>query len=651
LASIQKRNWNPSIWGRGMRLIIAEKPSLGRAIASVIGVKSNHSGYILCFSDTVVTWCFGHLYELCEPESYNQEFKRWRLDDLPIIPVKWKKQGKASALNQIKIIRGLLSSSESVIHAGDAGREGQLLVDEVLESFGYKKKVERIWLSSLDDVSVRKALSSLRSNLDYRHLRDAAEARSRADWMVGINVTRAMTCLWRQKGYSGVVSGGRVQCPTLALVVSRDREIEKFKPFDYFVPAIFVGSEEDFFWAQWIPDMDNPDVDEQGRLLKLKLAENMVNGLKGQFGVVASYESRTRKIPPPRPYRLSTLQQEASARFGATAQKTLDTVQSLYEKKLVTYPRTDCDYLPEEQFHFAAKILSEFDFPGKNSINFDFKSPAWNTLKVKEHHAIIPTGEHANLDGEEADIFSLILSAYARQFMGDYCYESQKIVISLGGKRWGALGKKVIRNGWQIDGKESALPHFSVGGEVLCRDVRVRTEKTQAPMRFTEGTLIEAMTQIHKYVQDVRQRTLLKETSGIGTEATRAGIIETLKKRGYLATQSKTIVSTETGRLASDFFPDLLKNPATTALWEDELSKVNEGSLGLSDFLAREASVVKDVIAALKKQEISMVPKFSCALCGSALVRIYSSKKKSFFWACVDNFVHPKFSDNKGVPG
>lgn len=640
-----------------MRLIIAEKPSLGREIAAVLGIESKKDGHIVCRGNSVVTWCFGHLFELAQPEDYNPAYKRWDLASLPIIPSTWKKKKKPAngIAEQLQVIRSLLEKATTVVNAGDPDREGQLLIDEILEEFKCKKPVERIWLASLDEKSVRHALGTMKPNADYLPLRNAAEARSRADWLVGMNLTRAMTCLGRLSGFDGVISAGRVQSPTLMLVVNRDREIESFKPITYFVPTVKLRHAKGEFTAALVIEESLSGLDPDGRLIDRAVAEKLLTGLKGQTGEIIDFKREDKKVVPPAPYRLSSLQKDASARFGLSAQETLDIAQSLYEEKLTTYPRTDCDFLPEEQFGDAKEILTKLgNFQGADRIDPARKSKAWNTAKVTAHHAIIPTGQRKSLEGTQAKIYGLIVEGYARQFMPDYRYQSEKTTVALAGRRWTASGTRLLEAGWKFDATQEPLPDMIKKDPVECLSALIEEKKTQPPSRFTEGTLIEAMTQIHKYVQDARKKALLKENSGIGTEATRARIIETLKQRGYLKTQGKqkTLLSTDLGRKVADFLPAMLKDPGTTAIWEDYLEKVGSGELTVDDFIARQGQAVKGLIEGIGQNRLDIKPAHSCEECGSALRRYESNSRKGvYFWACVNSFEHPRFEDAKGKPG
>ena len=659
-----------------MRLFIAEKPSLARAIAEGLGKGGKDAGCIRCGSD-VVTWCFGHVLKQCDPEDYKPEYESWRREYLPIIPATWRNKAQPDAAAQLKIIGKLLKEAKSVVNAGDPDREGQLLVDEVLEHFAYKGPVARIWLASLDDRSVRKALDSITDNAAYAPLRDAARARSQADWLIGINATRAMTFAGRETGRSGVLSLGGVQTPTLALVVARDREIAAFRPADYFVLRASLGHDAGSFAATWLPGETQVGLDNSGRLADAAVASAIAGRIKGANGVITAVTRENKTKPAPLPHCLSSLQKEASSKFGLTAKQVLDTAQSLYEKKLTTYPRTDCRYLPEEQFDAAGQILATLSsVPGLEQVagkaDAKLKSAAWNTKKITAHHAIIPTGEvPGNLTSTESGLFLMIALAYSLQFYPAMRYEAQKIVLAIADTQWEARGRLILEAGWsklaaeEEDGSKEdgnpkeaggedeaaqALPSAVQGDAVRCLDVETLKKKTTPPLRFTEGTLIEGMANVHRFVTDAAAKSVLRENEGIGTEATRASILETLKKRGYLKADKKAIVSTQLGQEIIDLTPLALKDPVTTATWESKLTDISQGKATLSAFMAVQVRVLPDLLALILGPDKK--PAHTCPDCGQALYRRPGKKSGEWFWGCSG---YPgctvTCSDDNGKPG
>lgn len=435
------------------RLFIAEKPSLGKAIAAELGVTQTCQGYIVCGNDAV-TWCFGHLLEQYDPDDYDEAWKLWRRSSLPMIPREWRLKPKESTRAQLQVISNLLGEAATVVNTGDPDREGQLLVDEVLEHFRYTGPVQRIWLASLDSRSIPKARATLKDNRDYANLRDSARARSQADWLIGMNATRAMTLRGRESGRDGVLSMGRVQTPTLALVVNRDREIAAFTPIDYLVLQATLQHDAGTFSAIFKPSETQPGLDSEGRLVDGATAQGIMDAVRGKNGIITSVTREKKKKPVPLPHCLSSLQKAASSKLGMTAQQILDTAQSLYEKKLTTYPRTDCRYLPEEQFSDAARIITTLSgVSGLEAVTAKadsaLRGPVWDTKKITAHHAIIPTGEEPrSLTAQEKELYLMIAVQYFLQFYPPMFYEAQKILATIVETAWEARGRMIIAPGW-----------------------------------------------------------------------------------------------------------------------------------------------------------------------------------------------------------
>lgn len=572
---------------------------------------------------------------------------------------------KRTSKAQLDTIGKLLRDAASVVHAGDPDREGQLLVDEVLEHFRYRGPVFRIWLPSLDDRSVSIALGNITDNAANAPLRDAARARMMADWLVGINATRALTITGRENGRTEVLSLGRVQTPTLALVVARDREIAHFKPSDYFVLRASIIHPHGECSVTFVPSDSQDGLDSSGRLVDLAQVAAVLESVNGKEGTVLESLREKKTRPAPLPHCLSSLQKSASARLGMSAKRVLDVAQSLYEKKLTTYPRTDCRYLPEEQHGEAASILSSLagvsgleQLAGKADSRL--KSTVWNTKKITAHHAIIPTGEPAeSLAGEERALFLLIATAYCLQFHPPMRYEAQKIAVALGDTRWEASGRRLLEAGWTAlsrddddsdEQEQELLPLMEQGDAVRCRNAESVRKKTSPPSRFSEGSLIDAMAHVHLLVKDGQAKATLKESKGLGTEATRANIIETLKERGYLVAEKKSIVSTPLGQEIIDLTPPALKDPITTAAWEDQLEAIAQGKGSLDAFLSEQKRLLPTLLAPILERKAS--PAHVCPDCGAALQRRKRKKDGSWFWSCS---AYPDcktiLPDDNGKPG
>ena len=652
-----------------MRLFIAEKPSLGKAIAAELGVTQTCQGYMVCGND-VVTWCFGHLLEQYDPDDYNETWKLWRRSSLPMIPRGWRLKPKKDALTQLQIINHLLSEAATVVNAGDPDREGQLLVDEVLEHFSYYGPVQRIWLASLDSRSIQKALATLKDNRDYANLRDSARARSQADWLIGMNATRAMTLRGKESGRDGVLSMGRVQTPTLALVVNRDREIAAFTPIDYLILQATLQHDAGMFSAIFKPSETQPGLDSEGRLVDGATAQGIMDAVRGKNGIITSVTREKKKKPVPLPHCLSSLQKAASSKLGMTAQQVLDTAQSLYEKKMTTYPRTDCRYLPEEQFGDAARIITALSgVSGLEAVTAKadsaLRGPVWDTKKITAHHAIIPTGElPKSLSKEENALYLMIAVQYFLQFYPPMLYEAQKILATIVETAWEARGRMIIEPGWtgfaaeedDEDAKkkeaEQSLPSVGNNDAVLCADVDALKKKTTPPSRFSEGSLIEAMANVHRFVSDASAKTVLKENEGLGTEATRASIIETLKGRKYIEPNGKSLVSTPLGQSLINMTPDVLKDPITTAEWEQRLEQIAHGETTLDAFMQEQIAILPSLLDPVLSRPVVLLPNaFPCPKCGKAMHKRPDKKFGGFFWACSDPDCRSFLPDDSGKPG
>ncbi|MCI1029423.1 DNA topoisomerase III [Pantoea dispersa] len=592
-----------------MRLFIAEKPSLARAIADVLPKPHRRGdGYIACGNDQVVTWCVGHLLEQAQPDSYDSRYARWNLADLPIIPDKWRLQPRPSVAKQLKVIEGLLQQASVVVHAGDPDREGQLLVDEVLDYLQLpaekRQQVQRCLINDLNPAAVERAVSRLRENREFIPLCVSALARARADWLYGINMTRAWTLLGRNAGYDGVLSVGRVQTPVLGLVVRRDEEIENFVPKDYFeVKAHIVTPKEERFVASWIPsDACEPWQDDEGRLLHRPLADHVLERINGKPAWVTGYNDKRESETAPLPFSLSSLQIEVAKRFGLSAQTVLDCCQRLYEThKLITYPRSDSRYLPDEHFAGRHAVLNAIqahqpDVSLPADFNADQKNRCWDDKKVDAHHAIIPTARASkvNLSDNEANIYALIARQYLMQFCPDAVFRKCVIDLDIGGGRFVAKARFLAEAGWRalLGSKErdeendgTPLPVVSKGDELLCERGEVLAKQTQPPRPFTDATLLSAMTGIARFVQDKELKKVLRATDGLGTEATRAGIIELLFRRTFLVKKGRYIHSTEAGRALIHALPEMAARPDMTAHWESTLTRISEKACRYDEFM------------------------------------------------------------------
>lgn len=678
-----------------MKLFIAEKPSVAKAIAAELGVKTRASGYIGCGS-TLVTWCFGHMLEQAEPDEYTPDDvptnskgrKLWRVDELPIVPDEWILHPKDDAKEQLAVIKRLLSKADSVVNAGDPDREGQLLVDEVLEHFGYTRTVERFWVSAQDSVSVRRGLDSLKPNDKYTGWADAARARQRADWLIGMNFSRAYTLRAQRGGSRTLLTVGRVQTPTLSLVVTRDREIANFKSIPYYSVHAELAHADGTYTAKWQPGEEQDGLDSEGRLIRQEVADDLIASVTGAAGVIADYEQKKKAQAQPRAYSLSDITVLASKRYGYSADDVLTVCQSLYEKHTLTsYPRTDCGYLPESQHADAPRVLDALrhvnpDLAGLiDAADPSIKSATWNDKKITAHHGIIPTmhkGSRDALSDKERNIYALIVRAYIAQFHPKHEYLQTVISATVADHLFVAKGRQITLNGWrdvysnesQKDGDPGAadgddadqvLPAMEQGAPITCQSAKRRDSKTRPPARFTEGSLTRAMENIHKFVPDSEQKKLLRDGDGIGTSATRASIITELKRRQFLETKGKNIVSTELGRSLVDALPETVTSPVLTSLYERMLQGIQDGANDLPAFLSKQEKFIRDQVAkandgsltvAGDKSAVTVSKKHKCMSCGAGLIRRKSTKRKGRYWWGCSKYPECKqtYPDAKGKP-
>lgn len=641
-----------------MKLYIAEKPSLGRAIAEALPKPhKKHQGYIEVANGDVVSWCIGHVLEQANPDAYDEKYKKWQMQHLPIIPDTWQLKPKTQTRSQLTLLKKLLKQCSSIVHAGDPDREGQLLVDEVIDYLkvpvAKKSTVQRLLINDLNLAAVKRALQSLQANKDFIPLSISALARSRADWLYGINLTRAYTISGQKNGYNGVLSVGRVQTPLLGLVVERDISIANFisKPF-YEVLAHIKDTNGETFTAKWQPsEACSPYMDEDKHLLVKALAENVISRIANQKAIVKDINSQEKKQFSPLPYNLSALQIDAAKAFSMNAKLVLDVCQGLYEKhKLITYPRSDCRYLPMDHFSQApqiTKMLSTSELGFKQfaqNVNTSIKSKAFNNSKVSAHHAIIPTEKSANninLNSFEKNIYGLIVKQYLIQFYPPYIFEQTKLALDIAGGLFTVNCKSPKDIGWKTvfqkkqkhistltpnnyekklehehlaqntdqHLEKQTLPNLKQGDILLCTHGELLEKTTQPPQSFTDASLLTAMTGISRYVDDKSIKKTLKDTDGLGTEATRANIIELLFKRGFLERIGKQIKATVVGKSLINALPDLATKPDMTAQWEATLNAMSNKQSSYQSFMLPLEGIIHSMVADAHLQDFSQLPK------------------------------------------
>lgn len=647
-----------------MRLWVAEKPKVAAAIAGELASRPVREAGFFRAGDDLVTWCYGHLLEPAPPEAYDPALARWSLEALPILPGEWRLLPRDGAKDQLAVLEQLLPQAGEIIHAGDPDAEGQLLVDEVLEHFRADAPVRRLWLSANDSDSIRAAIARLRPNSDFQGLRESARARQRADWLIGMNLSRAFTLHARRAGADVLLSVGRVQTPTLALVVARDRAIEAFRAEPYFVLSVEVEHAQGRFRARWKAREGMPGLDGAGRLVDRELAARLAAAASGVPGRISVASLEPKRQGPPALFNLTTLTAKASAVHGHGAGDTLAALQALYDAGHLTYPRTDSSHLPESQHGDAARILAAIGTTlpalagAVGEADLDRKSAAYDDAKVTAHHAIVPTRKAAAAGAWsriERDLYDLVARSFVAQFHPDHEYLAAAVELELAGETWRATGRTVTVPGWRaVVGEEpadeekpagddepaQALPPVAVGDPVRSLEAQAAQKKTKPPARFTEGTLQKAMAEIHKYVDDPEDKRVLREGDGIGTVATRAAIIGELKRKGFLDLNGKQIVSTTLGRGAIDSLPEEVKSARLTALWGRELAAIERGESDPAHFLGGQVRLVVDQVAAVAGGAAAApAPTLfagpECPRCGEGRLRRIRRKDQSgFFWGC-----------------
>lgn len=578
-----------------MQLVIAEKPSVAKSIADVLGALDRQDGYFEG-GGYLVSWCVGHLIELAEPESYGEQWKKWTYESLPVNPEHWQYEIKEDTKEQYDVLYGLLHDSrvDEVVCATDAGREGELIFRLVYNMASCKKPMKRLWISSMEESAIREGFENLKPGSNYEHLYHSALCRQEADWLVGINGTRLFTVLYGGK----VLKVGRVQTPTLAMLVEREAKIMNFKKEQYFMAHILCGG----------VDAVTERIDNKTE------AENVAGACLNGQALVTSVAKEEKAVAPPKLYDLTTLQRDANRLFGFTAKQTLEYTQSLYEKKMCTYPRTDSQYLSDDMEQTAGNVIeaifSSILFEENRMFNPDIKR-VLNSKKVTDHHAIIPTMEIAKADlaalpETERKILSLVANRLLCATGEKHLYETVKAELSCGGYTFAASGKSVLKNGWKDfedafkrsfkttedkEQEDKKLPELSEGQTFDGVQTKISEHYTTPPKHYTEDSLLSAMERAGN--EDMSDDV---ERKGLGTPATRADIIEKLVKDGFVKREKKQMIPTEDGMKLITVLPDVVKSPKLTADWENALTLVAKGEMEREDFMADIETMVSDLI-------------------------------------------------------
>ena len=623
-------------------LVLAEKPSVGRELARVLGCTKSGEG-CLEGAEYIVTWALGHLVELSAPEEYDKAWQKWDLLTLPMLPEPMKTAVIPQSARQFRAVRALLHRGDvkELVIATDAGREGELVARWILEKAGWKGPTKRLWISSQTDRAIREGFAHLRPAAEYDNLFYSARARSEADWLVGLNVTRALTCK-----YNAQLSAGRVQTPTLALIVDREEAIRSFRPREFDTLQIRLEG----FTATW------RDGQGQARIFDREKARALAGRLAGKEAVIRAIQRKRREVPPPAAYDLTELQRDANRKYAYSAKETLSMMQSLYENhKVLTYPRTDSRYisqdvvptLPERITSVAVDEYRDLALSIRRQRPLQTKYLV-NDAKVSDHHAIIPTEEQVELwrmSGGERNIYDLVVRRFLAVLLPPCVYEEVRLTLEVDGETFTARGKVMVEPGWRAaydrsfsdldqeedeDEREQALPVLREGERFPVGEVRLRPGQTAPPARYTEATLLTAMEHPGSQVEDREESRILEETGGLGTPATRADIIEKLFSSFYVERRGKEIVPTSKGVQVVKLAPADLRSAALTARWEGRLGAIAQGKEREAHFVEEMRQYASHLVSEVKASDASYThdnqTRTPCPDCGKYLLRVKTKR-------------------------
>lgn len=634
-------------------LVLAEKPSVARDIARVLGARDKGENCLIG-KDYVVTWALGHLVTLKEPQELDERYTRWKKDDLPILPPRMETKVIKKTRSQFLAVKKLMNDKETgdIICATDSGREGELIFRYIYEQAGCRKPVRRLWISSMTDEAIRAGFDSLRPSSDYDALYASARCRADADWLIGMNATRAYTIR-----YGVLLSIGRVQTPTLSMLVRRRREIDAFVPQVYYLVNADFGDYKGVYI----------DAKDEKKIATEEDAQAIAARVRGQQASVLEATREHKSVPPPLLYDLTTLQREANAQFGFTAKKTLETAQKLYEQhKLLTYPRTDSRYLSHDMLGKVQSTLAAYDGAlqplGEKALQYGVRMSKriFDDAKLTDHHAIIPTGKKAanlSLTADERRLYEMVAKRLAAVFYPNYEYDALRVITACGQDRFLSTGQTVTQEGWkdvyageQASGArrggkkkedEQPLPDLHPGDERVCRDAKVAQDQTKPPKEYNDASILLDMEHAGRQIEDEELREQMKDCA-LGTPATRAAIIERLISVGYVSRKGKNLTATEKGIHLIEAVPPEIASPETTGRWERALAEIARGSDGerrfregiarLAAFLVQNASGAPDVAFAPEERRgrTKRVPTLgvACPLCGKGKV---AENSKGFY--------------------
>ncbi|HHT15713.1 MAG TPA: DNA topoisomerase III [Clostridiales bacterium] len=576
-----------------MIVVVAEKPSVARDIARVLGCKKSVEGYIAGDKYTI-TWALGHLVTLCEPQEIDERYKKWRMEDLPILPETIPTKVISKTRSQYAVVKKLLNdkATERVICATDAGREGELIFRLIYEKTGCKKPVDRLWISSMTDAAIREGFDNLQPNSAYQGLYQSALCRSQADWLVGMNASRAYTLR-----YDALLSIGRVQTPTLAVLVKRADEIEAFVPESYFTLTADFGE----YSGQWFDPACKED-NKKHRIPNEETAKGIAQGVRKKQATVQDILTEKKREVPPLLYDLTSLQRDANRLLNFTAKKTLEVAQNLYERhKAITYPRTDSRYLPNDMVKVVEKTMGLLP-PRYDDLvtgvprtggKLAFTKRIYDDSKVSDHHAIIPTSQKANMERmhkDENELYDLIVRRFLAAFYPAHEFEQVKVITVSENQYFLTTGKTILAIGWKATDRpskterESLAPKVNVGDVSIVKSVKIKQDSTKPPSPHTDSSLLSAMENAGREVEEEELRESMKG-SGLGTPATRAAIIERLIKVGYVQRRGKSLYPTDKGIKLIRIVPDDIASPVLTGKWEKALSEIAQGKRETERFM------------------------------------------------------------------
>ncbi|EUJ45580.1 MULTISPECIES: DNA topoisomerase III [Listeria] len=616
-------------------VVLAEKPSVGKDIARVLGCKQGKNGY-LEGSKYIVTWALGHLITLADPENYDTKYKSWNMEDLPMLPQKMKLVPIKQTRKQYETVKSLMTRKDvsEIVIATDAGREGELVARWIIEYAKVKKPIKRLWISSVTDKAIREGFNRLQPGKAYENLYRSAEARSEADWVVGINATRALTTK-----YNAQLSCGRVQTPTLAMIAQREEEIRQFKPKEFY-QLTAVTEQGSFSWSK-------------GQTFDEAEAEKTARSLRGKDAIITDVAVKEKKTHAPGLYDLTELQRDANKRYDFSAKETLNIMQTLYERhKVLTYPRTDSrfisdDIVPTLKERVEACGVGPYAKPARAVASKPIKANKSfvDNSKVSDHHAIIPTEETpslSDLNDRERKIYDLVVKRFLAVLSAPFTYEETAVQAKIGDETFGLKGKVVKSLGWKAvyneDNDTDTVTKLKKGEQIKVRDIQIHTGKTKPPARFNEATLLSAMENPSLTSGKKDLAKTLGETGGLGTVATRADIIEKLFNSFSIEKQGKDIMITSKGRQLLDLVPTDLKSPELTAIWEQKLSKIANGKLDKTTFTTEMRDYAKKAVNEIKQNDKKFkhdnITSTKCPDCGKLMLRVKG--KKGTMLVCQD---------------